>query len=445
MDITLNKPAPARNVIHISIKEGDYQPHIDGKLKALAHKASMPGFRPGKVPVSVIKKMHGKDLLIEKINSLVADSLGNYIKEQNLLLVGAPLPIHEISDWDTQKDFNFEFEIGLIEDFVIDLSPAVSIPQYIAAVDEQMLDRNMNELRNRHYIEEYPEVSEAGDTLTGDIEVEGQETKTIALPLKLFSPEEVKPFLGLKVKEKHRLDISQLPESKFARANILLLPVEEAETATGSFTFTVDTISRHKPAELNEKFFAAVFRDSEIKTEEAFRVRLKEQLMEESEKDSLLRLDLSIQEYFTAHTSINLPEEFLRKWIRFKNKNISEEKLEKELPKALKEVKWGVIVSKLAKEYNFKAEPEELMESAKREFWDHLGIDPDSVPDIDFTPQIEKYLKEDKSGHIASRVYQQVMHLKAIQLIREIITHDKKEVSMEEYKRIVEGHQTLYE
>lgn len=354
LNITLNKPTATRSVIAISVKEDDYQPSIDLKLKEIARETSMPGFRPGKVPTGVLQKRYGKTLLIEKVNSLVSESLNNYIKEQDFRMVGEPVPIHDADAWDTKKDFDFEFEIGLIEDFTIDLSPAVSIPQYIAVVDEPMINSQVDALRKHHSAWEASEVSQASDTLTGYLEMEGQEKKAVSMSLTLFSEEEVKPFLGLKVKEKHTLEVAQLPESEQARANILVLPIEEVKgVAGGSFTLAIDTISRPKPAELNEEFFATVFPGSEIKTEEEFRAKVKESLLAESEKDSLLRLNHRIQEYFTKHTSITLPEEFMRKWIRSKHPTISEEGLEKEVSRMLRLAKWGAIVGDIAKKKPF--------------------------------------------------------------------------------------------
>ncbi|HKZ37403.1 MAG TPA: trigger factor family protein, partial [Chryseolinea sp.] len=172
MEITLNKKNNTEGLIKIIVTEGDYQPHVEEKVKDYARKANIKGFRQGKVPAGVIKKMYGKSILVEEINHLLSHKLSDYIKENNLKILGEPLPDQQKAlgiDWDTQKNFEFDYQIGMVEDFNYELSPKVKVKSYPIEVDAKIIEETLEDLKKRFGKVNYPEISESQDALFGDL------------------------------------------------------------------------------------------------------------------------------------------------------------------------------------------------------------------------------------------------------------------------------------
>ena len=161
MNITLDKQNATDALIKVTLTESDYQPKVEGKLKDYSRKANIKGFRQGKVPSGVIKKMFGKSVLVEEVNHLISHSISDYIKDNKLRILGDPLPNSDKArsiDWDNQKDFEFEFQVGLVDDFQYDLSSKVKIKSYSIEVDSKVMDDTMADLKQRFGKVSYPEV-----------------------------------------------------------------------------------------------------------------------------------------------------------------------------------------------------------------------------------------------------------------------------------------------
>ena len=164
MEIALQKQANAEGIISIKLTEADYAPQVEQKLKEYGRKANIKGFRPGKVPTGVVKKMFGKSVLADEINNILSQKVNEYVREQNLRILGEPLPNIEKSrtiDWETQKDFEFEYQVGIVADFTYDLSSKVKVTSYPFDIDKKVIDETLEDLRKRFGKVDYPETSEA--------------------------------------------------------------------------------------------------------------------------------------------------------------------------------------------------------------------------------------------------------------------------------------------
>lgn len=180
MNITLNKQNSTEGSLNIVLTETDYLPKVEEKVKDYSRKASIKGFRQGKVPAGVIKKMFGKSILVEEVNHLISHSISDYIKNNKLKVLGDPIPNEEKArtiDWDNQKDFEFEFQIGMVEDFKVDLSTKVKVTSHPIEIDQKVIDETLTDIKRRYGKVSYPEVSEAQDNLFGEISVKGSEEK----------------------------------------------------------------------------------------------------------------------------------------------------------------------------------------------------------------------------------------------------------------------------
>lgn len=448
MNITLKKQTASSGVITIFLPEGDYKPKVDAKLKDLARKAVLPGFRIGKVPPAIIKKMYGPPILVEEINTLLEKALNDYIKEQNLDLVADPVPDtdkYEAYDWETQKDFEFDFEIGLRNEPVVDLSPANTITYYVLKVDDQLIDEEVWSFRKEYCTREYPEISEAGDILMGEVQAEGQGIRHTTLYLRKFSEEQVKPFLGLKVNDQVTRDITQLPENEMTRVEITD-DWPEGGVATGTFTFTVKSIIRETPAEMNEEFYNDVFEDSGIQTEEEFRAEVKKMLEEENEDEAREDLNDLITAYLMKHTDTDIPEQFLRKWFKSQGEEISDQTLDKEFPHFLRTRKWDMIVGKIVKDYEIKIDIEEVMERVRHMCRVKFALPPDDSCQDKIEAYVHDYLTDKKYGkQNYTEVCDRIFHEKAIELVKEKITLNRVELNKEEYLKAIDAQDEQYE
>ncbi len=172
MNITLAKPSPTDGLIKITLQESDYLPKVDEKIREYSRKMNIKGFRQGKIPSGVVKKMFGKSILVEEVNHLLSHSVSNYIREQKLNVLGDPMPNEEKAktiDWDNQKDFEFEFQVGLVENFTVEVSSKVKVKSYTIEVDQAVIDEALEDIKRRFGNITYPEVSGPEDNLFGEV------------------------------------------------------------------------------------------------------------------------------------------------------------------------------------------------------------------------------------------------------------------------------------
>jgi trigger factor len=445
LEITLNKKNNTEGSIKIKLTEGDYQPHVEEKVRDYARKANIKGFRAGKVPNGVIKKMFGKSILVEEINQLLSHKLNDYIKEHNLKILGEPLPDPEktgVIDWETQKDFEFEYQIGMIEDFKYEVSSKVKVKSHPIEVDTKTLDETLIDLKKRFGKVGYPETSEAEDNLFGELRAaEGEWKKEGAfIPVEKVDKKEQKKFIGLKKEDEVEFDIQKAfdPETL---ATVLGVSADEANTSKGKYIFKVNTISRVEPAALNQELFDRVFGKDAVTSEEQFINKVKETISDNYKRESDHFLDHHIEDYFIENTTMNLPDTFLRNWLKATSKGeVTDSVLDKEFSLYARGLKWDIIKNKIAEDNKITVEADEVKGKAKelilgqfggQAFAEQLGDRLDAIAD--------NYLSNE-NGQNFMKLYNQIRGEKILKFIKETITIQEKKVSVDEFKKIVEEH-----
>jgi len=448
LNIILDKQSATDGLIKIQLSESDYQPKVDVKLKDYARKANIKGFRQGKVPAGVIKKMFGKSVLVEEVNHLVSHSVSNYIRDQKLRILGDPMPNQEKGfaiDWENQKDFEFEFQIGLVEDFQIDLSDKVTITSNKIEVDQKVIDETLEDLKTRFGNTTNPEVSEAGCNLYGEISASGEEEKKGSfITLDKVAKKEQKKFIGVKKDDVIEIDIEKAFDDKAAIAQALNISEAEAEKAKGTYSFTVTNISKVEPASINQELFDKVFGPEVVKTEEEFIEKIKSTIGENYNRETDHLLDHEIQHHYVDHTKINMPDKFLKNWlINTSNGQVTEEILEKEFNVYKESLKWDLIKNKIAEEKEIKVESDEVREKAKQFIMEQFGGPAiaaqlgDKLDDI-----ANNYLSgQDGKGENFMKIYNQLRHDRIMKVIKDSITLTEKKVSLDEFKKIAASHQ----
>lgn len=240
LDITLNKQTTTNASIKVTLNEADYQSKVEEKLKDYSKKAQIKGFRPGKVPPTLIKKMYGKSILVEEINHLLSDSINKFIKEKELPIVGEPLPDNENQDkidWDNQKAFEFVYTVGLHSEFNYDLDKLSPQPKYVIKIDESEVTETIEKIRTQYGKMDSVETSEKGDFIYGDLKKsDSEETKAVTLPTNKVLDAESSKFVGLTKDQTVTFDLKTIFGGDVALvATFLGISKEEAEAVSGEY------------------------------------------------------------------------------------------------------------------------------------------------------------------------------------------------------------------
>lgn len=452
MEITLDKKTNTEGLIKIKLSEGDYQPSVEEKVKDYAKKATIKGFRQGKVPTGVIKKMFGKSILVDEINHLLSHKLTDYIKDNNIKILGEPLPNHDKSkeiDWDAQKDFEFEYQIGLVDDFSYDLSDKTKVKAYKIEVDDKTINETLADLRKRFGKVTYPEVSEEQDSLFGDLTAkepaaEGAEPlkkEHATIPIEKVEKGEQKKFIGLKKDDQVEFEIAKILTDETLASESLNLSPEEVKAATGTHVLKVNTISRTEPADFTPELFDRVFGKDVAKTEEEFINKVKETISENYKRETDHFLEHHIEDYFLEHTKINLPDGFLKTWLKSTSGGeVTDSVLDTEFDHYVRGLKWDLIKNKIADDNGIKVEADEVRAKAKemivaqfggQAFADQLKDKLDGIAD--------NYL-QNENGQNFMRLYNQLRSEKILKHVREKISVQETSVSVDEFKKIVAEH-----
>ena len=450
MNITLDKQNATDGLIKVTLTESDFQPKVEVKLRDYSRKANIKGFRQGKVPSGVIKKMFGKTVLVEEVNQLISHSVSDYIKDNKLRILGDPLPNTDKArtiDWDNQKDFEFEFQVGLVDDFQYDLSSKVKIKSYSIEVDNKVMDETMADLKQRFGKVSYPEVSEAIDNLHAEIvAVDGVGTieesrKSSYIFIEKVEKKEQKKFIGLKKEDEVEFDIAKIFTDENLIAQAINVSAEEAKAAAGKYTVKITTISRSEPAEINLELFEKVFGKDVVKTEEEFIAKVKATISENYKRETDHLLDHEIQHHFVDHTKISMPDNFLKQWLKATSQGkVTDDILEKEFTQYKESLKWDLVKNKIAEDLKITVEAEEVKTKAKemilqqfggQAFAEQLGDKMDGIAD--------NYLSG-QDGKNFMNLYNQIRSDKIMKTIRETITLAEKKVSLDEFKKVAAEH-----
>lgn len=446
MEITLNKTNTTEGLIKIKLTEGDYQPKVEEKVKEYARKASIKGFRQGKVPTGVIKKMFGKSIMVEEINHLLSHKLSDYIRENNLKILGEPIPNQEKAlsiDWEAQKNFEFEYQIGMVDDFKYDLSSKVKVKSYPIEVDEKTIQETVSDLKKRFGKVTNPEESIADDNLFGELRaVEGEFKREHAfIAIEKVEKKEQKKFIGVRKDEEVEFDIAKIYPDDELKAQLLGQSPEEAKGATGKYIFKINSINRTEPAELNQELFDRVFGKDAVKNEDEFLAKIKETISENYKRESEHFLDHHIEDYFVANTAIDLPEQFLKTWLKSSSQGqVTDSVLEQEFEDYKRGLKWDLVKNKIAEDNKITVEADEVREKAKDMIVAQFGGQAFAAQLSDKLDGIADTYLQNENGQNFMRLYNQLRAEKILRLIREKITVQEKKVSVDEFKKIVQEH-----
>ena len=424
-------------VIKVKISPEDYNERYNTALKRYQKKVDMPGFRPGKVPVDMVKKRFGKHILVEEINDMLSESLHKYIADNKIDILGNPLPKDgNHIDFEHQTEFEFQYELGLAPKMNIELSPKEKYSYYTVKIDDALVEKNVEYIRRNYGQVIHPEISEEKDILIGDFaELDAQgnilaggvyKTTLIAIE-KVTNDANRKKLIGLKKDDK--IVLTDLSDDAAYIFEILELPADKLKGL--SLQFTLKTLSRIALADLNQELFDKVYGAGKVNSVEEFRNKIVEEISIMHTSDSDRKFMNEIAESLMKKTNLTLPEKFLKKFLYLTNKEkTSMEQVEKEYHSYSDALKWQLIENHLLKTNNITVSNEEAekyvsdlvkMNYAKRAM---------SATEEQIKEQVKKVLSDEKQ---VRNTYDRLYDQKLIELFKKTFTLEKKELPFEEF------------
>lgn len=441
MNITKHDIDSLNAEITISVTPNDYENRVNDGIKKVQRQASMPGFRPGKVPVGLIKKQYGTQILVDEINKILNDAIYKYIEENKIEILGNPLPKNQTSvDFTNQKDFDFVYELGLAPAFNIQLDGNLSFNYKTVKVDDTLVDKYVNDVRRNYGTPVNPETAGEKDVVfvdineldeTGAIKAGGIFKSTSVSFERLKSETAKSKLLGVKREDKIVLNINELYETALDKSVSLGIDKELAESTNCQLQLTVKNISRMEDAELNQELFDKVYGSSTVTSEAEFRAKISEELGKMFNVDSERFLKTEVENKLIEKLNINLPDTFLKRWLMAVNeKPVTEEELEKDYPNYAKAMQWRLIENKIIKDNGISVSEEDAQQEAKlfvKSEYARYG----QVPTEEDLEKISKDLLAKEKD--AQRIYENLYSKKVLSLIKEKCNLETKEVSYEDF------------
>jgi trigger factor len=437
-------------VVRIAIEKQDYEATVNETLKDYRKKANLPGFRKGMVPAGLIKKMYGKAALADEVNKLLGRELTKYIADENLNILGEPLPSQTeqaVIDFNSNSDFEFTFDLGLSPEINIDFNAIGKVPFYEITVDAQLIDNQIDGYTNRFGEKITADSVGEKETVIGDfvqldndgtVVEDGISVENVQMAVQLIKDENVKQLLvGTKVGDVLKFNPRVALADDHEVTHLLKVKHEEIDTVDSDFNYTIRVINTFVPAEINEDLFKKVYGDdTEIQTIEEFREKIHTELKSNLLYSSNYRFLVDAKEILTSVVAMKLPEEFLKRWLVETNEKVSAEQIEEEFDNFRKDLEWTLIKSKLVKENELRIEESDIAamarEMAKMQFQQY-GMN--NVPDEYLDNYANSILqnKEQKQKMAEKKVEDKVLDL-----IKEKAPLDFKQVTQKEFDDLFE-------
>lgn len=442
MNITQENIDELNAVLKVKVVADDYLPKVESALKAHQKKAAVPGFRPGKVPTGMIKKMYGKSILVDEINKLLNDSLYRYLHENKIEVLGNPLPKTDTQiDWDNQKDFEFLYEMGLAPKFNVDLSPNDKFTYKTVKIDEELVNKYISDVAKRYGKVEQVDASTAEDLLTGDfVELDsngeilaGGVFKTGSLFLERVKDENVKKqLIGLKKDDKVVLDADKIFEKPADLAALLGFDAATAASFKAKLQFSIKSVSRLTPAEINQEFFNKIYGEGVVNSEEEFRAKVRQELSSIFVNDSERKFYNEVVEHLMNKIQFNLPEDFLKRWIIAVNeKPVTREQVDAEFENYAKGLKWQLIENKIIKENNLQVTREEVIDHTKELIIQQFGkFNPVPMEEEELNQTAQRVLANEEE---AKKLYEKLYGQKVLALFKSKFTLQNEELSHDDF------------
>ncbi|MDR1667279.1 MAG: hypothetical protein LBS03_06265 [Bacteroidales bacterium] len=438
-------------IISLEINSADYTQNVEKTLREYKQKSNMHGFRPGKVPDGLIRKLYSKSVLADEINRLVINSIAQYVEDEKLSILGDPMPTFNIEDinWEIGNNFHFDFEIGLSPDIDLNLSDNDKIIKYKITVDKKLVNENIDLILSQYgYFETFDAVNDFSEKLTGNIlqldndkqpSENGLEADDTNILLSLISDDKYKkPFENAKVNDEIIFNLSET----FSDTEILRILKKKHIDETNDlkdvfFRFTVTGIDKLVKAEPDQELFDSLYGEETVHTQEEFESRVESEIADNFEEAAMNKFSTDVQKYLVEKIAPPLPDRFLRKWLWDTHKGkMDETEFDRQFPAFLKDIQWSVISTAVAKQFDLKVEGQEVIGYAMQLVKSQLaayGLI--HLPEEELVDYALNYLKDEKNKR---QIIHTLLDGKVIRTVIDAVHPEIKEVSREEYNEIIQ-------
>ena len=450
MNITRENIDELSAILTVSVEKSDYEASVNDILKKHRKKANMPGFRPGMVPAGLIKKMYGKAALAEEVNKLISNSLTDYIRTENLYILGEPLPNEEkqaVIDWDTESDFSFVYDIGMAPSFEVTLDEQTTLPFYNIAADEEMVNKQVEAYASRLGENKPAESVEEKDTVRGtfvQLDESGNEledgivAEKVVIAIDVMKDQNIKDsFIGKVAGDVVIFDPVKAYDNKHEVGHMLNISHEAAEELSGDFKFTIEEILRFEKADLNQDLYTKIYgEDSGIATIEEFKARVKAEIEENFVYSSNYKFFIDSSEFLKNNIQFDLPKAFLKRWIKASNKEMTDEQIDTDFDHFMLDLKWQLIKDKIVKDNGLKITEEDVRQLAREMALNQFrqyGLN--NVADEHLENYANHMLKnEEERRKLVSKKQDDVI----LAAIKDKVSLDIKEITFDEFNKMLE-------
>ncbi len=446
MKITQNNINDLQAELKVVITPEDYQDKVNKVLKDYKKNAEIPGFRKGKVPMSVINKKYRIPILVDEVNKMLQEDLYKYISGEKVKVLGSPMPKNDQKiDWENTTTFNFEFEIGLAPDLDIKITKKDKVNYYKIQADTKLVNNYANDIAKRYGAMSKPEVSEEGDLVFCEIiqiDVDGNVMENgirneATVSMDFISDKKIKKqFVGVKEGDSFTVNVMKAFSNHTDLSSMLNITHDQLhDLSSEDFQFTVKNVSRIKPSEMNLELFEKVYGKDSVKTEKEFKERIKDEAERSfvPESDRMLKND--VVTYLIDKVKFEMPDEFLKRWlVHTSEKEITLEQIESEYDMYSKSLRWQLIENNILENFNIQVSTEEVEDHTKSLIAMQMKQYGQPVPPEDKMKEIVASIlkKEDER----KKIYDQLYDVKSLEVYKENFKLTEKAISYDDFVKL---------
>ncbi|MCF8460278.1 MAG: trigger factor [Flavobacteriales bacterium] len=443
MNITKESIDELNARVTIKLQPADYLPQVDKMLKQHALKAKLPGFRPGKVPVGVVKKMYGPSVLADEVNKMLANKLYEYIGNEKLEILGNPLPSQEVkpvADFENPADMVFTYDLGLAPKIDLDLGQRFQFDYFKIEATDKDIESSLENIKKRsgEMVEhdtiadndlvkvQWVELNEDGSIKAGGV------LHSSSIAIDKLQGDLKKSIIGKKLTESLTVDYRDFSDNQSDMAAMLAVAKDELHTVNNSFKITIEKIQRLVPAELNEELFKKMYPDGSVTNLDEMKDKIKQDYAAyfENESDKKLKNDIVIE--LIKNTKVELPDEFLKRWLVTVNEEKSTKaQIDQEYPNYRDGLKWQLIQNKVIRENDIKVTLEDLKVGIRGQLLQQFAYYGMQQADDEMVDgMVEKFLKQESE---VRKMNDQLYDQKVMELFRSKANLNEKKVSSEKF------------
>ena len=435
MNITKNQPDALNYQVTIDIAPEDYAEALKKRLNEYRRRADIKGFRKGMAPMSLIQRLYGDQSLYEAVNRLVSDELDTFIHDEKIRVVGEPLPSEDQPqlEWKAGNAFTFKFDIAQTPELNFEVGEGDKVPYYEINVTEEAKKAMKAQMLQQYGSLQEGDKAGENDYIVADIANETHSAEGVYVSIAHVAELARPLFVGKKAGEKITVDVNEAFENETDRASMLKVDKAKLATLDPVFTFTVVNVKTFKPAENNQETWNQMFGEGTVTSEEQFMEKVADQIRANHTREANQRFANDVRKYFVDKAKIELPEDFLKRWLVYANDGkYTAEEVEKEFPAFVEDFKWQLTRGYLMQKLGLKVEKQDIQEAAEGYVaYQYAMYGMGNVPQ-DLIKSSARNILEDENQ--VRRLEEQVEDNKTISTLREKVTLQTKKISEDKFR-----------